>query len=128
MTTATRPQADDLNYSNLDPGIRETVRRLREWGYNTVDSGDGVSKPPVGRDLDIPHVFITVAAFGTLLIEADHLKHELRKAGIPVRAQGRAARVWIQATYDPADGTAIIGVYGLNDAMWPANTGRPIQR
>ena len=28
-----------------DPGIREVVRKLVGFGYETIDSGDGVSKP-----------------------------------------------------------------------------------
>jgi hypothetical protein len=35
----------DLDYSTLDPGIRDTVRLLRDAGFDTTDSGDGVSKP-----------------------------------------------------------------------------------
>ncbi len=33
-----------MNYYELDPGIREDVRRVREAGFETTDSGDGVSK------------------------------------------------------------------------------------
>lgn len=36
---------DDLDYESLDPGIREHVRKVRALGYETTDSGDGVSKP-----------------------------------------------------------------------------------
>jgi hypothetical protein len=52
--------SDDLNYSNLDPGIRDVVRLLRERGFNTTDSGDGVSKVakhgPMDGVLPFPHV------------------------------------------------------------------------
>ena len=44
----------------LDPGIRDVVRYLRGKGYETTDSGDGVSKPAswfeTGEALPFPHV------------------------------------------------------------------------
>ena len=40
----------DIDYGELDPGIRETVRRLNEEGFETCDSGDGVSKFEKGWD------------------------------------------------------------------------------
>lgn len=53
-----RPVAFD--YSELDPGIRATVRLLREFGFETTDSGDGVSKPQdwydSGEAIPFPHV------------------------------------------------------------------------
>lgn len=33
-----------IDYDDLDPGIRDTVRLLRAHGFETTDSGDGVSK------------------------------------------------------------------------------------
>ena len=55
----------------LDPGIRETVRLLRDAGFETTDSGDGVSKPEVGRCLSFGHVFIEVSP-DKLISEANH--------------------------------------------------------
>ena len=47
-----------LNYADLDVGIRNTVRLLRDAGFETTDSGDGVSKPQIeGCTLPVPHVF-----------------------------------------------------------------------
>lgn len=54
------PEPDALDYSQLDPGIVETVKRLRDAGFETTDSGDGVSKIPQDRVMDIAHVFATV--------------------------------------------------------------------
>lgn len=54
-----------IDYEQLDPGIRDLVRRLREAGFDTTDSGDGVSKPPewyqpdergITEAFDFPHV------------------------------------------------------------------------
>ena len=33
-----------MNYDTLNPGIREVVRRLREAGFQTCDSGDGSTR------------------------------------------------------------------------------------
>jgi hypothetical protein len=53
----------DLNYNDLDPGIRETVRLLRDEGFETVDSGDGVAKPLDHEGvIRYPHVAMTCAA------------------------------------------------------------------
>lgn len=38
------PPPSDFDYADLDPGIRDTVRLLRSHGFETTDSGDGVSK------------------------------------------------------------------------------------
>lgn len=76
--------ADDFNYEQLDPGIRKTVRVLRNLGYKTTDSGDGVSKFAGKSDeekaelsavgtLSMPHVFINVEDPRDLQMEADQL-------------------------------------------------------
>ncbi len=47
-----------------DPGIRQVVKMLREAGFETTDSGDGVSKPQdwyeSGEALPYPHVACSV--------------------------------------------------------------------
>lgn len=53
--------AETLDYAELDPGIRDTVRLLRQAGFQTTDSGDGVSKPADARVFDVPHVAMTCA-------------------------------------------------------------------
>jgi hypothetical protein len=49
-----------VNYEELDPGIREIVRALNDVGFETTDSGDGVSKPAdwyaSGEAIPFPHV------------------------------------------------------------------------
>jgi hypothetical protein len=48
----------------LDPGIRDLVVRLNKLGFDTCDSGDGVTKPAAGWSEDealrYPHVFSEV--------------------------------------------------------------------
>jgi hypothetical protein len=54
--------SESLDYETLDPGIRDVVRRLRDRGFETTDSGDGVSKPAewyaAGEAIPFPHVVI----------------------------------------------------------------------
>jgi hypothetical protein len=51
---------ESLDLSTLDPGIRDVVAKLREQGFNTTDSGDGVSKSQAdyatGCAIPFPHV------------------------------------------------------------------------
>lgn len=42
-------QHDDI-IAACDPGIRRVVAWLRERGFKTTDSGDGVTKPSAGDD------------------------------------------------------------------------------
>lgn len=98
-------------YSHLDPGIRKLVRLLNDLGFETTDSGDGVSKVGAiarGHALDYPHVFIAATA-STMKRRADMLMRRLRKEGIQV-SPGQ-----IQASYDPADGSAVIALMGIDD-------------
>lgn len=61
-----------FDYQILDPGIRDTVRRVHEAGFETTDSGDGVSKPAAGMVFPFPHV-AAVSAPGTIIADADRL-------------------------------------------------------
>jgi hypothetical protein len=110
-----------MNYSELDPGIRETVRRLNDLGFETTDSGDGETKLAAGwspdEARDVPHVCIRSKA-GDLCMQADRLVRELTRAGMCVEPVGHSG-IFVQATYDPADGTAVIELIGVSDRSWP---------
>ena len=45
-----------FNPADLDPGIRDLVVYLRSCGFETTDSGDGVSKPDDERVFQVPHI------------------------------------------------------------------------
>lgn len=103
---------DEPNYDELDPGIRHAVHLLRAWGFSTTDSGDGKTKPAHPDVLPYPHVAI--------LAERDHLCHEADSVALCLRQYGWGVaegfppgKPTVQATYDPADETAIIMV------TWP---------
>lgn len=102
------PRANEwpqLDYGTLDPGIRKTVRVMRDALFNTCDSGDGVSKPPDERVVEGPHVFCRCVP-RLLVDEADRMQREI---------VGDREGVTVEASYSPADGVGIIAVFGLSD-------------
>ena len=105
----------------FDPGIGATVRWLQGLGYETTDSGDGVSKPQAwydsGEAMPVPHVNVRWPCPDTLALAARHLAWLVRRAGVEVRPIGAEGCASIQATYDPADGSASLLVCGVDDAM-----------
>lgn len=63
VTNAAEPLSD-AEVESLDPGIRDLVVQLRAAGYETTDSGDGVSKSKdwyeSGEAIPYPHVVIHI--------------------------------------------------------------------
>ena len=103
----------------LDPGIRRTVSWLRRHGFETTDSGDGISKmidaTPEDGVLNTPHVVMVIDPFR---MEAD--SHRLLDLfddhGVTLRVQGsKDDGVQILASYDPADRVAVLMLTGFND-------------
>lgn len=104
------PVVDPIDLEPLDPGIRETVRFLREHGFDTCDSGDGATKfvdPRWRVDgklpeevLDFPHVAMRVRP-GDLVSEADRLLGLLTSIGIDLSPIGPVGGPSLQASYDP---------------------------
>lgn len=101
------------NPEELDPGIRSTVMALVEAGFNTADSGDGVTKFQEGgwSELDLidkPHVMI-MSTRDQLIEECDRLSKFLFSKGIEVNPLNYDENApSIQATYDPTNQSAII--------------------
>lgn len=75
-------------YEELDPGIRDIVRRVNQAGFETTDSGDGVSKPQEwfdsGEALPFPHV-VAVTTPATMVKDA-HLLNDVLGPGWLVEA------------------------------------------
>lgn len=86
-------------WKHLDPGVVEIVRLLHSAGFETTDSGDGVSKPDVGRVFEFPHVFCRVDR-DDLVDASDRALRILRDAGL--------AGWSVEASYNPADEVAIL--------------------
>ena len=123
-------QLPALDYSTLDPGVRETVKWLRAHGFNTTDSGDGYSKFEhhhcSGTDddpcevcdtcLDYPHVAMTVKP-EKLIAESKRLRSLLEDLMIEVYAEAVGYDVAIEASYDPVSNIALIFLSGVNDQV-----------
>jgi hypothetical protein len=63
-----------VNLQDLDPGVRQDVLNLNLAGFQTTDSGDGVSKPANLRAFNIPHIVIIPAERSDFKREADHAR------------------------------------------------------
>lgn len=93
-----------FNYEELDPGIRDVVETLHKYGFETTDSGDGVSKPAhwyqpdehgITQAFDFPHV--VCATTPQTMLDAAY------------RLQWLLGDEWsVEATYYAKDRTAIL--------------------
>lgn len=114
-----------MDYDELDPGIREVVRRLNEAGFITTDSGDGVSKAELiasGDAMDFPHVFITLE-LRNFAHECQKLINYLHECGVTVLPVGHGylTAASIQVTYDPVDGSMFALLAGVDDSRLTAH-------
>ena len=83
----------------LDPGIADVVQRLREAGFETTDSGDGVSKPNMECAMPFPHV----AARLRILGDCDWLADEAH------RMRAVCGEGWeVQLSYSTSDGSWLL--------------------
>ena len=106
--------------TEINPGILRTVAWLNAVGFETVDSGDGVTHDfPCDRDVG----FVAIMASPTTLVsEAARLANVLQSRGVVVVPNGNDEGCTIEASYDPADGSAVIVVSRITDAdvQWPS--------
>ena len=100
---------EPIDFGELDPGVRELVRRLREQNFLTCDSGDGVSKPADERVFDRPHVIISTDP-SKMIAEAHRLQTLVDS--------------WVSndewecdVSYNPKDGLAFLFVWDVTDSM-----------
>lgn len=110
-----------LDPETLAPGIRRTVALLRSWGYDTIDSGDGVTNREAGMECarDYPHVSILLGGNGSdLAARAVELMVALRRRGISTGEIG-SGKPAIQASYDPETNVAMLEVIDLDDSKLP---------
>lgn len=118
-----------VNYDELDPGIRETVRWLQNQGFHTVDSGDGISKSETYAEdeyLPFPHVAILTTP-SSLVGTANRLRSCLEQAGFSFDSADPSVGPFIEATYSPNDGTAVVLLSNVSDALWEAQKTAPVQ-
>lgn len=115
--------ADDIDYDELDPGIRKTVRLLRAAGFDTTDSGDGQSKfknSDAGCAIDMPNVFIVVADKHRIALEADRLLMFLKSQGVNFDVadddlEEDAFGPHVEASYHPIAGVGILALFNVDD-------------
>lgn len=93
----------------LDPGITCLVHILvDEWGYETCDSGDGVSKPEDARTIEGPHVVMHAGKPSTAGKRLTKLIWILKHIGV-------TAPYEITITY-ASDGPMLMMLCGISDA------------
>lgn len=94
---------NEINYEELDPGVRQLVRILNRHGFITTDSGDGYSKDPEARWMDRPHVCISIEFPENIIPMADRLVAVMATCGVTIVQQGPgdAKTPCIQVDYCP---------------------------
>jgi hypothetical protein len=107
-----------MNFNEINPGIVKLVAMLQAHGFNTTDSGDGVTNVPLMECvLETPHVFMKVDP-DKMIAESNRLYELMRdKANfdqdiemIPPQPTGA-----IEVSYSPIDKTAVIALLNLDD-------------
>lgn len=110
-----------IDYACINPGIRRTVDMLRAAGFDTQDSGDGVTKS-YACDIGVPYVHMLVPSPAALVTEADRLMTIVETLGVVLEdqnEQGTAKQV--TADYTPHDGLCFLTLWNVTDAdLWPA--------
>lgn len=108
--------------AGLDPGIRSVVMLLRSRGFETCDSGDGVSKAPDGDCvIEHPHVFMRCEP-GEAMGNAAALAAMLRFIGVdlvPFKPPGEAYaphEAVLEVNVVWGSDVALIGLHRLSDA------------
>lgn len=112
----------------LDPGVTNLVVSLNLEGFNTIDSGDGVSKE-YGREPDDdgvlwvrpdPHVIMQSKDLDVGIAEAKRLVETLGSWGVPLvplGPTGPEGGAFIQVMWSPCDnGGVIIDMTGITDS------------
>lgn len=107
--------APSVNYDEIDSGVRQLVRYLRERGFDTCDSGDGSKAGTMGCARTEPHV--TVRADSIHLISvALRLRDAADDFGLAVSPIGMGD--WsVQATFDPCDRSSFVDLFREPQAL-----------
>lgn len=116
-----KPAVDDLDYSQLDAGIRDTVRWLRARGYHTSDSGDGTKAGEMDCAWPVPMVVIQVPR-DELAKVCDAIASELQARGISLSEPNTdpytPGAIVLHGSYDPrSKAEGVIVLSGVDDAL-----------
>lgn len=107
---------EEVNYDELNPGIRQCVRWLREHGFNTSSSGDGKTHECT---CDPDHAFVTMLVDPNQMVaEADRLASLLQeRLGIELTGLDEdGSGTEVSAMYWPST-TAILVLDGVDDTF-----------
>lgn len=110
----------DIDYAALDPGISNAVRFLRQQGFDTVDSGDGYSKPQDERTIEGPHVFCRIhhyslgrtEAIRALKLIRDVVGDGTNERGFKTDPTRWASMLLVEMSYSAGDETCILSITG----------------
>lgn len=117
--TTNKLDIDTLDYSELDPNIRETVRLLRRAGFDTTDSSDGATHRYMSADIDFPYVCVHTSP-EDMVNASRKIKPLLESVGVSFsipQSQDHAGPT-IEASYSPVDGVAVVMVNFVVDSEW----------
>lgn len=106
---------DLFDYNVIMPSMRRTVRWVRSLGFETTDSGDGITNVEAGMEcaLDFPHVVCKVDDPNTGVERAKFLHKCCKDLGLPV-----PTKVSVEFSYNPED-VGVILLIGLTDEILP---------
>ncbi len=114
-----------MNYDELDAGIRETVRLLRDNGFQTTDSGDGTGPGSTLRPWNKqPHGHIAMVCPPSELVSTvDAVAETLaQEAGLVCVPQPPGAplegEVVVEGSYAASDPVGLVLVRYVLDRMW----------
>ena len=100
-----------MNYDELNPGIRKTVKLLNSVGWKTCDSGDGETHD-YECDRDAGYV-VVVSTPQNVIHDSDLIHGFLESYGVTFSPEDTS----IQANYSPVDGYAFVDIHNIHDRM-----------
>jgi hypothetical protein len=102
---------EPLPPEKLTPGVARLVNTLRALGWETTDSGDGITNVAAGMEgaLPFPHVVVQLHSNQDQRNAAWRMRHH-------IEAIATLEGVAIEATYSPLDSTSLLMVYYVDDS------------
>lgn len=107
---------ENIDASKLDEGIRRLVVMLRDYGFNTTDSGDGSKADEMEGAVPFTMVAMRVENPEHLTMHARRLMRILN-FGHDIKFGQGENDPRIEATYTPSDNIAVIVLANVTDKM-----------
>lgn len=111
----------DFDYEAINPGVRRLVRFLREHGFETCDSGDGVTRE-FECDPGFPYVHMRVNAGD--MVDLSVRLHNLLLPFVDFHPECKTedeqmAAPMIEASFSPVDLIATLSIFNVTDTNLP---------